>query len=126
RAADLLGVTPDAHRRLVVKGMDYLVTSMPEPNVSVPSLRTRVPEWREVEDDRMATGRFAEGPSYVWIGEWDRLSQRALTEVYAVVRATTPDSGLILDVRANPGGDELLAAAVAGCFVTEPVVYSTV
>ena len=72
------------------------------------------------------TGRFDDGIVYLAVGTWENREPAALEAVYAALKdavaAMAP--AVIIDVRPNSGGDEMLARRLAGCFVSERTVYS--
>lgn len=57
---------------------------------------------------------------YVAIGAWKK---EGFGDLEAALDKLADARALILDVRANGGGDELLARRIAGRFATKPVVY---
>jgi C-terminal processing protease CtpA/Prc len=72
------------------------------------------------------TGRFDDGVAYVAVGTWEKREPAAMEAVFDAIKAAAESKApaVIVDVRPNSGGDELLAREVAGCFVTGPKVYS--
>lgn len=70
------------------------------------------------------TGRFENGVGYVRIDSWDSKHTRALEQVYVALGELAGARGLVIDVRPNGGGAELLAGEFAGCFIDKPVVYA--
>lgn len=76
-------------------------------------------------DGPVATGRFEDGITYVLISTWAPRDPKVLESAYDAIANADAAKGLIIDVRPNSGGDELLARAFAGCFVDAPKVYST-
>ncbi len=94
-----------------------------KPNYSLSLLAGRAPGWRE-HNSNVASARFAEGIGYILIKSWSREREHHLKAAYEALDAFADTKGLIIDVRPNSGGDEMLAREFAGCFVTSPVVYS--
>jgi len=70
------------------------------------------------------TGRFENGVGYIRIDSWDSRHTQALEQVYVALRELAGARGLVIDVRPNGGGAELLAGEFAGCFIDKPVVYA--
>jgi len=64
-------------------------------------------------------GRIGE-IGYALIGAW---TKEGFGDVEAALDKLSDSKALILDVRPNGGGDELLARRIAGRFAKEPVVY---
>jgi hypothetical protein len=64
------------------------------------------------------------GTTYVLIASWDNQAKADLEAVFDAIQAAEPAKGIVIDVRLNSGGSELLAQEVAGCFTKRPVVYS--
>ena len=73
---------------------------------------------------RVLTGRLAPDVAYVAVGSFSRRAtddvRAAITHVDALDDAHT----LVLDLRANGGGDERLARELAALFIDEPCVYA--
>lgn len=64
-------------------------------------------------------GSFEDGTAYILIGAWSDAN-----EVTAAIQGLGSATRLVLDVRANGGGDELLARRFAGLFIDKPVLYA--
>ncbi|MGH7151800.1 MAG: S41 family peptidase, partial [Planctomycetota bacterium] len=93
------------------------------PNCDLARLDALVPGWKR-HNDAVATGRFEDGVGYVAITTWSPADRRWLDPVYAALDELAGGGGLVVDVRLNSGGDELLARDFAACFVPAPAVYS--
>lgn len=119
-AARLLVPAKDLHLWLKV-GDRIVPTSMRSVrlNLDLKTLRRVVPGWSA--EGTVAVGRFDDGIAYVWISSWARESADDLEVAYA---ALADAKAVIVDVRANSGGDERLARAFAGCFLDAPAAYS--
>lgn len=71
------------------------------------------------------TGGFNDGIKYVAITTWQHKEPQAMNSAIGAVQdAVQSRSPLIIDVRANFGGDENLAKKVAGYFVGKPKAYA--
>ena len=94
------------------------------PNAEPARLAGLVPGWK-VFGRNLAAGRFPDGTGYVLIGTWQG-SDAEFAPLHAVldelIRLGAP--GLIVDVRANAGGDERHASAFASRFVTKTAVFA--
>jgi hypothetical protein len=123
QAGQMLAVAKDLHLYLKVgeSGFPSATRSIPG-NIDLRLLPKIVPQWKD-HGGMIATGRFDDGISYVLINSWSGSSD-ALDAAYEAVGAADGGKGIIIDVRANSGGDETLAQKFAGCFVTEKKVYS--
>ena len=126
-ASEILAGAKDPHVTLAVEGQSQrLVPYLPQPvlNVALPTLQRVIKDWN-VRTKCLVTGRF-DGYAYVLITHWDRA--RCGAELGADVAKALSDAadakGLILDMRGNTGGDEMLARAVAGRFVKKPTLHS--
>jgi hypothetical protein len=120
-AAKLLSAAQDVHITLSYPNNRIGTHSTgTAPNFNKVVLRRVVPGWTQHEGG-VATGKFDDGVAYALIPEWSENQKQGLEEVFALIGKSEK---IILDVRPNGGGDELLAREVAGCFVSEPKVYS--
>jgi len=73
----------------------------------------------------VVVGGWPDGIRYVLIATWDDRDPAAMKEAVAAVKeAAAARAPLIIDVRANSGGDEVRARQVAAFFVTKPTVYA--
>ena len=96
---------------------------VPAANFNMNTLARIVPGWT-THGEIVATGQYPHGPLYLLIRLWDpRRSEDLRTALDAVGKADMA-KGLIIDVRPNGGGDELVARHFAGCFVDKPRVYA--
>ena len=62
---------------------------------------------------------------YLAVDCWGFVDPVLLEPAYEAIGRARNAPGLVIDVRMNGGGDETLAQQIAGCFVTEPVLYAT-
>lgn len=119
----LLAPARDVHLSLMV-GTARLATFSPmqAPNCNIATLQRVVPGWKD-EGHGVFTGRFEDGLAYVFIGSWP--SDAALIQpALEFIQKNKDAPGLIIDVRANGGGNEATARTIAACFVDERAVYS--
>ena len=71
-------------------------------------------------------GTTRENFRYVAIATWDHRDDASMAKAVEAVReATKNKQPLILDVRANSGGDEMQARKVASYFVSKPTPYAS-
>ncbi|MCE9638286.1 MAG: hypothetical protein K8T90_21505 [Planctomycetes bacterium] len=70
---------------------------------------------------RIGSGKDAIG--YVLIGTWVRESDLKPEQLDAALDALADTKALVIDVRANGGGDEAWAAQIAGRFTSKDVVF---
>ena len=125
-AAKVLGHAKDLH--VWLKAGDEIVPSTRRsvaPNFNARVLPRLVPELKQ-HGTTVLTGRFEDGVVYVALGTWEAKEPQALEEAYAAVAAAAAAKApaIIVDVRPNSGGDEIIARQFAGCFVGEPKVYA--
>jgi hypothetical protein len=88
------------------------------PNWDGKAIRARLTEVL-LEKAPHLVGRMGE-IGYAFIGAWKK---EGFGEVEAALDKLADSRALILDVRANGGGDELLGRRIAGRFAAKPVVY---
>ena len=92
-------------------------------NGNLVTLAGLVPDWKK-HNAALSTGRFDDGIGYILITSWAREEADALEPAYAALSDFADAKGIVIDVRPNSGGDEVLARDFAGCFVSRPTVYS--
>jgi carboxyl-terminal processing protease len=125
-AAALLSPAKDLH--VWLQAGDKTVGSYQRrvtPNFNPRVLPTLVPNLKQ-HGTTTLTGRFDDGVVYVAIGTWEKREPATMDAAFDAIKAAAEAKApaVIVDVRPNAGGDEVLAREVAGCFVTEPKVYS--
>jgi hypothetical protein len=121
-AASLLKPANDLHLWLKVNDIP-LGTGRREisPNVDLKAIASLMPDLAPFPSG--ACGTLEGGVGYIAIHSWtggDEMAKAAL----AALEKLKDSPGLIVDVRANSGGDELLARRFAAAFVPSPQVYS--
>jgi len=100
-------------------GPVYTVEGNPNPpNWDGKAIRARLTE-TVLENPTHLVGRIGD-IGYVVIGAWKK---EGFGDLEAAIDKLLDARALIVDVRANGGGDELLARRIAGRFATKPVVY---
>jgi len=92
-------------------------------NMNFKSLAKIVPDWKAV-NDVIYTGRFDDGIGYLLIATWGPADPALLDAAFDALSDFADCKALIVDVRPNSGGDEILARNFAGCFVAKSAVYS--
>ena len=125
-AAKLLAPAKDAHVWLKVG--DEIVAPFQRnvrPNFNPRVLPRLVPNLKQ-QGTTVLTGRFDDGIVYIAVGTWAAKEPAALEEAYMAIAdaAATKAPAVLVDVRPNSGGDEILARQFAGCFVDAAKVYS--
>jgi hypothetical protein len=127
RAAVLLQRAHDPHLWLQVAGDDDRIMTARRlvwANFDAELLAKTVPELTQV-NAQVAHGRWpADGIGYLQINTWDQREVEALQAIAEALNALQDTEALILDVRLNGGGSELIAQRVAGAFLQEEVLYA--
>lgn len=123
-AAELLTAAEDPHIWLTLDGQTIgTYQRQVEPNFNARSLPKLVPGWK-LHNRAVATGQFEDGIGYVLIATWSIQNEADLQPAIDALKAFADAPGIVLDVRANGGGNELLARKIAGCFLDKPTVYA--
>ncbi|MBX3358986.1 MAG: hypothetical protein KF745_11235 [Phycisphaeraceae bacterium] len=122
-AAELLRPAADIHMTIQV-GEFLLATGSRSvtPNVNPRGLKKVVSDLAQPSPS-VLTGRVDGGLHYVAILSWSG-PRESLEPAFQAVRLAQSSKGLIVDVRANAGGDELLAREFAALFATSRAAYS--
>ena len=92
-------------------------------NYNISTLRRIVPGFAE-RNKRISTGQFKDSIGYIMISDWSKREEDGLEPAFAALKEFADAPGLIIDIRPNSGGSELLAEEFAGCFIDKPVMYS--
>jgi hypothetical protein len=72
----------------------------------------------------VASGRWDDGVGYLAIPTWDRAALDGGNAVFDALDELRDTRALVIDVRANGGGDERIAQELVGCFVAERRLYA--
>lgn len=122
-AGKMLAVARDIHMTLKVDD-DWFATyrrNVPG-NLNWPQMDDLVPNF-EQHNKTVATGHWDDEIGYIAILGWPSAPEETQPAFEALEKFADYD-GLIIDVRANSGGDEPTAQRFAGHFVDKPVVYA--
>ncbi len=95
----------------------------PVPNADAALLPRIIPGYERLSRT-VAYGRWHDDVGYIAADSWDGSDPDAVEAVFEALWHLHDTRALIIDVRLNGGGDELLAREFAGCFIDEPVVYA--
>jgi hypothetical protein len=120
---ELLGRAKDVHITVRV-GDRVLQPFVPtaKPNFSKALIAKLVPDARS--DHRCVSwGHAGAGVGYLVIGAW---TPECAASAQAALDGLSHDAALVIDVRANSGGDDALAGQLAGRFIGAPVEYALV
>jgi hypothetical protein len=123
-AVEMLSQAKDIHITVSAEGQtfpSFRRSIMANFNMAV--LRSLVPRWTK-RSNVVYGGKYDDGIGYIMILSWARSQAESLEAAFGLLGEAHQAGGLIIDVRANSGGDESLAREFAGCFVAEPVVYA--
>src|SRR5258706_9577176 len=124
-AVKLLSAAQDVHlamrageRRMVTWQRDVF------PAMNFQLLQKTVPQWTR-RHDFVYSGVYPQGTRYLCITSLPAQDAAYLLAIYeAIGEAAEAGKGLIVDLRANGGGDELTGRKIAGCFLDKPAVYA--
>ena len=122
--AEMLGLAQDPH--IGVRWRDAELTTFRRPargNFDVQALQRSLPNLRGVGRSG-ATARTDDGIGYLLVSTFARERRDDLDQVLQALRGLRDCKALVLDVRPNGGGDELLARRLAAFFVEGDVVYA--
>jgi len=123
-AAKLLANAKDLHVTVGVGEMRLAThRRQVDPNYNEKSLSKAVPNWT-VKNNCVTTGRFDDGIGYIRIAHWSREQEGDVRSALGALDELKDTKAMIVDVRPNSGGDELLAMEVASRFVKKRGVYS--
>ncbi len=123
-AAKLLAHAEDLHVWLEVGGQRIGTFAKPvTPNFNLKVLEGAVSGWKK-RSDAVFTGKLEGGMGYILVATWAPRSPADLEPTFEALDELREAPGLVIDVRPNGGGDEVLARDFAGCFVSKPSVYS--
>ena len=98
----------------------YVRPSVPNANYSL--LPKLVPGLKK-HGRAVVSGRWDDGIGYLAVASWDRAKLDGGKLVLDALDEVRDTQALIIDVRANGGGDERLAQELAGCFLDERQLY---
>jgi hypothetical protein len=125
-AAKLLGSARDLHVWLELDGEVIPTTQRREPpNMNWRAIDRLVPGYK-AHGKTICSGAWTDGGEkigYIGISSWSGSDVKAIEPALQALQRFTDYDGLIIDVRANSGGNEMLAQQFAGHFVDQPVLY---
>jgi len=122
-ASALLGETNDVH--CSVRVGEFVLPggrASADPNMSWKLLARTIPNLKQ-RHRAVASGRFEDGVGYILIGGWGN-SPDLGAALDAALEDLKDTGAMVIDVRANSGGDEAVARRFASRFVAERAVYS--
>ena len=93
------------------------------PNANYKLIPTLVPNLKK-HGRAVASGRWDDDIGYMAITTWERAKLEDGKSVSDAFDAVADTRALVIDVRANGGGDERLAQELAGSFIPERVLYA--
>ncbi len=129
RIARRLGERGDVHLSVLCDG--YVTPTAFRQNLG-PNWNDRYIEAKVADLKRLpsgiASGRVGEKIGYIWIPSWvcegGTGPEDAVKPIEQIVAGFKDCIGVVVDVRANGGGDELFAKRAASLFATKEAVYS--
>lgn len=122
---EILSVAKDTHISVEAPGGKRLNTFTPQPvmNFSLAALEREVQDWKP-RTKCLVTGRLGDY-GYLLITHFVKERCGELGADFSKLLIEMGNmKGLVLDVRANSGGDEMLARSIAGRFVDDKTVYA--
>ncbi len=124
-AAEYLSVAKDVHITLKFN-QNVMGTYQANVNWNMnPRLLPRILKSWKQHGKTVITGEANDKVRYVLLSTFDHREPSSFEAGVAAIReAAKENRPLIIDVRTNSGGDELLARRVAALFVDQPVVYA--
>ncbi len=123
-AAKMLAPAKDVHLSLQAGTVPFSTFQRRySPNFNFKLLEKVVPQWQK-RSDCVYSGRFDDGIGYVLVTTWGPAKPAEVEAVYSALTEFADVKGIVIDVRPNSGGDELLAREFAGCFTAKSAVYS--
>lgn len=124
--AGSLGAFKDIHVSVVVGDIRLgAYSSSFTSNFDGALLERSVPDLRKLSANA-SVGTIEGGIAYLFIRTWSPANGREdIVPIVEHILALNDVRGLIIDVRANGGGDESLAELVASCVTEHPVSYSS-
>ncbi|MFQ5425281.1 MAG: S41 family peptidase [Phycisphaerae bacterium] len=93
------------------------------PNIDLDGVKAILPGLKQ-ENRTVWSARTPDGIGYLLIASWGKDREGDLEGVATILDRFGDTVGLIIDVRANAGGDELLARQVAAWFIDGEKVYA--
>lgn len=119
-AANMLRPTEDLHLYLQLGERTFATGSRAIDSLFRPKLLGKYAQVKRVADNVVA-GRTKDGLGYLMIGTWAGVDTERIAGALTELADT---KALVVDVRANAGGDEVLAREVAQWFVEGTKVYA--
>lgn len=124
KAGMMLAVARDIHLTLKLDD-EWIATyrrNVP-PNMNPQGIGKLVPNYN-AHNETVATGSWDNEIGYIAIHGWSGGNPEALQPAFEALQKFADYDALIIDVRANAGGDEATARHFAGYFIDQPVVYA--
>jgi len=122
-ASLLLANAEDVHISIEAEGLRLQPHAVAAPaTFNFNAVRARLDEYGE-PSNLVQHGRIGD-IGYLRINSWDGSHADDVGKALDFMRGHHALPALIIDVRANGGGNEMLARRLAGCFIAEQTVYS--
>lgn len=124
RTARMLAVAGDVHMTLQLDGRQVpTFVRRVEANFNRSSVQELIPDLTQLNNS-VAAGKTDDGVAYILITTWSAEAKDDIRRVQEWLEEFSTAPGLIIDVRPNSGGSELLARGVASWFIDRPRVYA--
>jgi len=94
-------------------------------NYNVDEIFKALEEKKISENKVVLSGKYGD-VGYIYIETWDNKNKNEIRTAIDRLKEFKSLKNIIVDVRANSGGDESLASEFASCFIKEPMPYELV
>ncbi|MGY8644233.1 MAG: S41 family peptidase [Verrucomicrobiales bacterium] len=124
-AGEMLAKTGDPHIWLThdAETIPAFRRNVP-PNADFKTLPKLVENWKQ-PNRYVATGTIGTDIGYLALLSFATLTNSdEMAPAFAAIEFFSEMKGLVIDVRFNAGGNELVAREIAGCFIDEPKLYA--
>lgn len=127
-AAALLKKAKDPHIWLTLDATGTVIGSFSpdtSPNIEPSTLKKYVPNIQKLAPTVLVGELPNRGPIYIALTSFSEAASDDIDKAIGHIRALDPTSPVILDIRLNSGGSEILARKIAALFTPAPAVYAT-
>ncbi|QQE10494.1 Ig-like domain-containing protein [Planctomycetota bacterium] len=120
----LLSHARDMHLGIAYEGKRSGTSiSYPKHNSNVNWVLSQLSE-QENHARKVISAKTPDGFGYIWVGSLSGNLSATENGFYEALRRFKDAPGVILDLRSNGGGDEILGRKIAGCFIKGQLAYA--